>query len=293
MVKESMTRSSPGVRRVAAILNFMADHPGQAFVLTDLVRSLKLSRATCHALLTGLVEVGYLYRTNDKSYVLGPALAAIGRTAASHFSPLQVAQTELRRLADGRDLIASAYVLEGDSVVVRGRAAAASHVGYLGPVGTRLKLRPRTAAVFMAWTPEKKVAAWLESHDPPFSEEQRQDLFRGMALAREQGFIAILRTVTAGQEAGPVFGMDVADASVTVAHEIKPGEPYSLAALVTPVFDDQGRVVIAIGLAGFGPPIPGAEVLAIADELKAASERITRFITGERPAQMLEPELVT
>jgi DNA-binding IclR family transcriptional regulator len=55
-----MSRSSPGVMRVAAILNFIADHPGQAFAMTDLVRALKLSRATCHALLTGLVEVGYL-----------------------------------------------------------------------------------------------------------------------------------------------------------------------------------------------------------------------------------------
>ena len=71
-----MSRSSPGVRRVAAILNFIADHPGQAFALTDLVRALKLSRATCHALLTGLVDVGYLFRTSDKTYVLGPALAA-------------------------------------------------------------------------------------------------------------------------------------------------------------------------------------------------------------------------
>eukprot|EP00456_Euglypha_rotunda_P003034 TRINITY_DN105420_c0_g2_i1.p2 TRINITY_DN105420_c0_g2~~TRINITY_DN105420_c0_g2_i1.p2 ORF type:complete len:111 (-),score=19.28 TRINITY_DN105420_c0_g2_i1:10-342(-) len=57
-----MARSSPGVKRIVSILNFFADHPEQAFTLTDLVRALKLSRATCHALLTGLVESGYLYR---------------------------------------------------------------------------------------------------------------------------------------------------------------------------------------------------------------------------------------
>ena len=72
-----MTRSSPGVHRVVAILNFFADHPGQAFTLTDLVRALKLSRATCHALLVGLVECGYLYRASDKSYILGPAPMAL------------------------------------------------------------------------------------------------------------------------------------------------------------------------------------------------------------------------
>ena len=54
-----MTRTSPGVKRIAAILDFLADHPTQSFALTDLVRALKLSRATAHALLTGLVEVGW------------------------------------------------------------------------------------------------------------------------------------------------------------------------------------------------------------------------------------------
>jgi DNA-binding IclR family transcriptional regulator len=136
-----MTRSSPGVRRVAAILNFIADHPGQAFALTDLVRALKLSRATCHALLTGLVEVGYLYRASDKSYVLGPALARIGRSVADHFSPLQVAQPEMRKLADEFDVICTAYSFEGDSAAVRERAASASHIGYAAPLGSRMKLR--------------------------------------------------------------------------------------------------------------------------------------------------------
>ena len=138
-----MARSSPGVRRVAAILNFMADHPGQSFALTELVRALKLSSATCHALLTGLVEVGYLYRASDKTYVLGPALAAIARTAAANFSPLQVAQPEMRQLADRFDVVCSAVFLEGDSIVIRERAASVSHVGYSAPLGTRAKLRRR------------------------------------------------------------------------------------------------------------------------------------------------------
>ena len=145
-----MSRSSPGVKRVAAILNFIADHPGQAFALTDLVRALKLSRATCHALLTGLVDVGYLYRTSDKAYVLGPALAAIGRTAAQHFSPLQVAQPEMRKLADEFNVLCGAYFLDDSVVHLRDRAASASHVGYPVPLGARFKLHEALAPVFFA-----------------------------------------------------------------------------------------------------------------------------------------------
>lgn len=135
-----MSQSSPCVRRLAAILNFIADHPGQAFGMTDLVRALKLSRSTCHALLTGLVDVGYLYRTGDKTYVLGPALAAVGRTAADHFSLLQVAEPEMRSIADDFDVVCGAYFLEGDIMHLRARTTSASHVGYPVPLGTRMPL---------------------------------------------------------------------------------------------------------------------------------------------------------
>jgi len=147
-----MTRSSPGVKRIAAILDFLADHPAQAFALTDLVRALKLSRATCHALLTGLVEVGYLYRTSDKTYVLGPALAKVGRAAAQNMSPLQIAQPEMRALADEFDVVCSAFFLEGDTIVSRERAASISHVGYSIPLGTRVRLLPRSLPTFFSWS---------------------------------------------------------------------------------------------------------------------------------------------
>jgi DNA-binding IclR family transcriptional regulator len=291
MVKETTSRSSPGVHRVASILNFMADHPGQPFSLTDLVRALKLSRATCHALLTGLVDVGYLYRTNDKSYVLGPALVAIGKTAATHFSPLQVAQPEMRRLADEHDLICSAYFLEGDTIVVRERAASAPHVGYLGPVGTRLKLRPQTAAIFFTRSPEKKIEGWVEAQTPPLADEQRQDLYRGLAFAREHGFVAVVRA--APREGGvqdDVLGTENAQVAVALASEIEAGRSYSIAALIAPVFDAQSKTAFAIGLAGFDGATEGAQVLQIASELTLACERITRFVAGARaPAVPGEP----
>jgi len=146
-----MARSSPGVQRMVSILNFFAEHPGQAFTLTDLVRALRLSRATCHALLAGLVDAGYLYRTNDKSYVLGPTLAAIGRIANEHFSPLQVAQPEMRVLADEYGAICSAFFREKNEVVVRARAAAVSHLGWSVPQGARMPLRAPFGAMFFAW----------------------------------------------------------------------------------------------------------------------------------------------
>src|SRR5579864_180619 len=136
-----MTRNSPAVHRIVSVLDFFAEHPNQPFTLTQIVKSLRLSRATCHALLASLVEVGYLYRTPDKSFVIGPGLIALGDKTRQHFGPLTVARQELRILADELDLVAAVLVRAGDEVVLRERAASLSHIGWTTVGGNRFPLR--------------------------------------------------------------------------------------------------------------------------------------------------------
>lgn len=276
-----MARSSPGVRRVAAILNFMADHPGQSFALTDLVRALKLSRATCHALLTGLVEVGYLYRTSDKSYVLGPGLAKICQAIADHFSPLQVAQPEMRRLADEFDVVCTAFVLEGDSILVRERASSISHVGISVPLGTRIRLRVSSAPIFYAWAPREELEPWLASCQA--TPEQRDALEQGMEFARNHGFVILVGEIPnqSAPSAEAVFGRNM-EAPVQPILELKPRQNYSVASLLAPIFDGEGRVAFAMGLHGFDRSMTGAEAAEIAGRLRATCDRITGYIGGHR-----------
>lgn len=281
-----MSRSSPGVRRVAAILNFIADHPGQAFALTDLVRALRLSRATCHALLTGLVEVGYLYRTSDKTYVLGPALAAIGRTAAQHFSPLQVAQPEMRRLADAFDVLCGAYFVEDGVVHLRDRAASASHVGYPVPLGARFSLNVALAPVFFP-DAEKGLDGWLRAsgHEP---DEAQKDMFaRAGQFVRDRGFLAIER-----KEGFPMGGMaydehvasSMREIPIRSVTAIDPERAYGVAAIMAPVFDEKGRVSFALGLAGFYAPLSAARVEEAGKALREACDRISGFVAGRTGA---------
>ena len=284
-----MSRSSPGVRRVAAILNFIADHPGQSFALTDLVRALKLSRATCHALLTGLVDVGYLCRTSDKTYVLGPALAAIGRTAAQHFSPLQVAQPEMRSLADEFDVVCSAYFLEGDMIHLRDRAASLSHLGYPVPIGTRMKLRSPQAVAFFAWAPGE-AEAWLGTVDPKPTAERRELMFKAMDFAREHGFVVLLRRPgfdLSDEAYDRNLGAESDEIPVAPVAEIDPAQVYSTGALMAPIFDAQGKVNFCLLLAGFHANMTGAQVLAAGQRLRAACDRISTFVAGrESPTRL-------
>src|SRR5215470_3986099 len=191
-----MSRSSPGVRRIVAILNFFADHPNESFTLSDLVRALKLSRATCHGLLTGLVEAGYLYRTSDRGYLLGPALVSVGEVAKAHYSPLKAAQPEMRLLADEFDTVCSAAFREGKDVVIRERASAVSHLGFSMPRGTRLPLLPQFAGNFFVWSQPNEVSAWLDELDPSPSESQREALHNGIAFVRKHGFLCSERNAS-------------------------------------------------------------------------------------------------
>ena len=286
MAKDNMARSSPGVLRVAAILNFFAEHPGQAFTLTDLVRALRLSRATCHALLTGLVEVGYLYRANDKNYVLGPALINIARVAADNASPMQVAQPEMRALADEFDGFCSAFYRDRDDVVVRERAASGTHLGWSAPPGTRLKLRPPFGAIFFAWSPRAEAEAWLDASTPAPTAEQRETMLHSMAFAREHGFAFGVRNQAytgAQASAEQVFGGAQTEFPVSHLTELDPDREYQLAFALAPVFDERGQVAFVLGLMGVGGRPRGAEVERMGRKLRAACDRITHYLAGRQP----------
>ena len=275
-----MTRSSPGVLRVAAILNFMADHPGQAFALTDLVRALKLSRATCHALLASLVDVGYLYRASDKTYVLGPKLAAIGRTALENLSPLQVVQPEMRRLADQFDVVCSTFYLEGDTIHLRDRAASVSHVGFSAPLGTKVKLRAPSGAVFVSWSPEE-AKALLESANPALTPEQREAYLGAMAFGRAEGFIVFVRNPDSGPELSPqeeFLQEDLRLAKIRLLTSIEPDQVYEPTSITAPVFGEHRKVAFVIGMMGFNRPMTGAEIDSAAQMLKDACDRIGDFM---------------
>ncbi len=287
-----MARSSPGVRRIVSILNFFADHPSQSFTLTDLVRALKLSRATCHALLTGLVESGYLYRLQDKSYAIGPTLVHIGRIANEHLSPLEIAQPEMRVLADEFDAICSAIFREGEDAVVRARAAPVSHLGYSTPQGARMRLRAPFIAVYYAWSPKAAADAWLAQAVPPPTAEQRGTMFEAMAFAREHGYCFHVRNPQVPEiRSAPelAFIGEQTQFPVSLPSEIKPDLLYHLASVNAPVFDERGQVAFVLGLMGFADRMSGSQIEKMGHRLRAACDRITTFLAGYQRRSAIAP----
>lgn len=280
----TLSQSSPGVERVAAVLNYMADHPDHSFTMSELVRALKLSRTTCNTLISGLVKVGYVYRSSDKTYVLGPALAAIGQVAAKHASPLLVAQPEMRALADEFDLICSAFFRERDHLVVRERVASASNLGWSSAKGARIRLRAPLGAIFFAWSSEKKVAAWLASAPVPPNFEQERIIKESMTFARHYGFSF---TVRSSHYENFSFSDIISEDSLGETEfptipspRIEKGQNYYLTTIFSPVFDANGEVIFTLSLAGFTGKIDGENIIEMGGRLRESCDRITKFTGG-------------
>ena len=284
-----MSRSPPGVRRIVAILNFFADHPNESFTLSDLVRALKLSRATCHGLLAGLVEAGYLYKTSDRGYLLGPALVSVGEVAKAHYSPLKAAQPEMRLLADEFDTVCSAVFREGKDVVIRERASAVSHLGFSMPRGTRLPLLPQFAGNFFVWAPPAEVTEWLDNLDPAPSESQRMALEKGITFVRQHGFLCSERSSREGLDDRStqwVFDNAYTDAPILPIFELNPGARYKLSWLNAPVFNADRSVAFVMGLQGFSGERTGAEIQRIGARICEACDRVTSFICRAPPRKL-------
>jgi DNA-binding IclR family transcriptional regulator len=273
-----MARPSPGTQRVVDLLNFFAEHPGRAFSLTDLIRALKINRATCHSLLAVLVQAGYLYRTSDKNYVLGPAVARLTKAAATHVSPLQIAFPEMRQLADAHDVICMAISREGGDAVVSELTASVSHLSGALTRGARWPLRPPFAAVYLANAAEADANAWLDSLAPPPSEAERAKTKEGIAFVSTHGFQYVVRSASARSvEAAEewLFISDLAERPLVVNPPLDKRRSYQLTGLSSPVFDKNGHIAFVLSLSGFAGARSGADIAAIGAQVSAASQRIT------------------
>ncbi len=269
-----MSRQSPAVERIVAILNFFIEHSQGAFTLTQVAKSLRLSRATTLSILLGLVEAGYLYRRPDKTYVFGPVLQALAVGAHPPLPPLAVASQEMRTLADELDVVASALVMEGDEIVVQERAASVNHLGGASPA-QRYPVSPAGGA-FLIPLGDQEIAVKLDRLKPPLTEDERDDLLAGIAFARRHHYIALLAAEDEGE------GRDRPRPGGRFVSSLDPAAAYRLRFVGAPVMEAAGVATLAISLSGFRTTMTGAQVEATGRRLLETCGRISAFITAGR-----------
>ena len=294
-------RPAPGAERVVAVLNFLAAHPDESFSLSELARRLDLNKATCHALLMTLTEAGYLLRHPTRmTYMLGPALVAIGGAAQGQFQAVDFAREEMRTLAEETSLECIASTVVGDEIVILSRSGAALPFGASVALGQRLPLVPPLGSVFMAWAEPDDIDGWLQRQHSWASEEQLDRYQAALTAVRRRGYAVSLSAdarLQVGQalaslgdegKSQPVRGMlerllDDLSREDYFLIEVEPGTEYRVNTMGAPVFGPTGGVELGLFLVGFRGVLRGEDVIEHGERLAQATRNVTKAIHGEEP----------
>lgn len=274
-----MAQLSPPIARAVAVLNFLGGHSGQAFTLTEIAKSLRISGATCHTLLGALAEAGYVYRTAAKTYVLGPAVSRLAESALAPELLMQVVRPEMRQLADEFDVVCSVFFLEGEKIVIRERAAALSHIAWNAPGLPRLSLTAPIGNLFFAWD-EAAVEDWLNGANPPLGEAAKESLRKSLEFVRTNRYAFGVRKVPLNSSQRALELQAQVGMTDYALAELDAAASYNLAYVAAPVFLRPGEVAFGLSLVGFDKPLKGEAIVAMGGKLRAACDRLGEFLAG-------------
>jgi DNA-binding IclR family transcriptional regulator len=264
-----------------AILDFLALHPTETYTLSELARELEIGSGSAHALLTAMTEAGYLTRhPSHKTYRLGPSTIAVGNAALESHPAIDIARDEMRRITDDLDLECLASAPLGDEVVVVARVGRPHPGRPLARVGRRRPLVPPLGTMYLAWSGEEVVEAWLaRSGDDPEHLARYRSL---LASARALGY-----SIGIGRERSEIVAVvPVPDDPTRL--DLDPERRYELAYIASSVFDERGQVALVLNLDGFTTTYFPDEIAKLARRFRDVTDVISRGIHGRPPE--LAPE---
>lgn len=282
--------------RVLAILDLFMSHPSKTFGLTELTRILGLNKATCHAILSTMARYGFLAQDpRSKAYRLGPSIAAAGIAAFAQFPVLEFARPELESLGREHKLGFGVLGRSGEQLVLLANYGIPQPLSFPYQQGLRLPAIAPLGACFIAWSPASKLEQWLkaaQSHREEWDPELDQRLRISVIGIRARGF-----EVTLATDAERHFEQELAKPKENWSLEevadharryreqlcdspyhldrIEQGQRYQIANIAVPVFGDGDEPALVISAGSIGKPISADDILAIAERLQTAAERIT------------------
>jgi DNA-binding IclR family transcriptional regulator len=287
-----MPRPALSASRSVDVIDFLAAFPGRSFTLSEIARAAKINVASCHAVLSALVERGYLTRRADqRTYVLGPALVAVGEAALASQPLVGRAKAAAQDLFDafGAPVLLSAVVDQEILGIVSIPDAAGRSPGLR--VGERMPLVAPVGAPFLAWSSEAAIEAWLDRAASPRN-ERLADEWRGMlAVTRRRGFQVTLRAqgphiaelmaeMASGRRLSnykdEAIGAINALEGLAQPETLVPDELYDIVLIAAPIFDQDGEAAFNLCLGGFADKVSGRAIIGYADRLMRACLQVMR-----------------
>jgi DNA-binding IclR family transcriptional regulator len=299
-------RPALSATRATRVLDFLAAHSERGFTYTQLAQRLEINLASLHALLTALVEVGYLVRDPvQRTYSLGPVIVALGASALARNPAIDRARAELQPLCDAVRLGGLVYALAGNDMLVVARAGPEPARGTGMLVGQRVPLMAPLGAVFVAWAGGEREEQWFARTGVARNRPSRRKLEAMLAAVRERGCSVALEIDPRRKLGGLLAELAEFPESRELRSEMRQRIaelaelPYQLGAsarasqwvssLTAPVFDPAGEVELAITLVGFERPLRREAIESHAERLIRVAERAGRAQAGVRKRRESEP----
>ena len=295
-------KPSPAVVRAAEILDFLARTPRHPQSLSEVARRTGISKATCHALLLGLVDAGLVARHDaSRRYGLGPVLIPLGEAAAVGHEVARFARPEMERLAEALLMPVLGAVQAGSRLVVVASTPSPRPFGVSLPMGHAVPFVPPLGAAYVAWSSPDAVEEWLARAPEPLTPDERAHVAAALALIRELGFGVTLDSgvrVELGDTIATLVEHPDADEVRARRDELirrlagrdylptrfAPDATHRITQISAPVFDHHEEVVMIVAVTAIGLELGRAGILQHGRAVRAAADRVTVAIGGAPPA---------
>jgi DNA-binding IclR family transcriptional regulator len=295
----SSSRRSPPTQRVVALLDHVIAHPGERFGLSELSRTLQISKPTCLGIVTTLTETGWLdCDGQSRTYGVGPALVSAGRLARRAIPGVDAAEQHLTELAKRYESPCTASAVVGNEIVVLtsvrgdGRTEGAM-------AGTRYPFAPPVGLMYLLWDSDAAFERWVRTRPTLPVVLDRAHLRTVVAECRERGYLVEgltdvgvrLHTLMAGVAAydlpDEVRGL-VGEMVSTLGERVYLGAEMTARGkhpthlLAAPTYGSDGRQEMVLTLY-VGASITGAEISRRGRALMATAAAVTAEVGGTPP----------
>ena len=243
--------SVPALERALSVLQCLGDSK-RGFSISEIGRRLKIPKSSAHLILTTLGRRGFLQRnTQTGRYHLGLQLVSLSRSALENLDLREEAKPFLRSLMQESGFTVHMAVLERDEAVIIEKVEAPGLVRLASWIGRRLDVNcTGVGKVLLAFLPEDELDHLLRTKE--FARHNSRTIISKHALRRE-----LKRVKQLG------YALD--------NEEDEPG----VRCIGAPVFDENGKAVAAISVAGTTSQIGIDRVPNLARQVKRAAGSIS------------------
>jgi IclR family KDG regulon transcriptional repressor len=189
----STTYQAPAVKKAFEVLQLVAS-TDRGIGISELAKTLGISKGTVHGITSALEEVGVIIRNPfTKKYNLGYTLIELGKKGLSKIPLREAARRHMERLVQETDETVFLGILRDDHILIVDMAESNKELKITSPSGTKLSLTAGAAAkVFLAYTDEKRALEYLHTKGlPKYTENSITDLdayLEEIKKVRKKGF---------------------------------------------------------------------------------------------------------